>query len=221
MNTPATAPLRPVPAVSPITSVAVYCSASSAIDAHFAEAARTIGAALGGRALRMVFGGGAVGLMGVAARACKARGGYVIGVTTGKLDALEGGWQGCDELLIVEAMPERRTRMMHLADAFVILPGGLGTYEEFFEVVVGRQLGDHSKPIVIVNYDNFYDPMIAMIEHGITHKFIAPAIRETLVVVDDAADALPALWSHQPRAHDPAEFLYLPAGHGSELARAS
>lgn len=217
MNTTA-ASLYPV---SPVSSVAVYCSASSAIDAHFADAARTIGMALGRSGLQMVFGGGAVGLMGVAARACKAGGGRVVGVTTGKLDALEGGWDGCDELLVVEAMPERRTRMMDLADAFVILPGGLGTYEEFFEVVVGRQLGDHSKPIVIVNHDNFYNPMIAMIEHGITHKFIAPAIREALVVVDDAADALPELLTHRPRPHNPAEFLYLPTEHATDLARAS
>jgi uncharacterized protein (TIGR00730 family) len=118
-------------------------------------------------------------------------------------------------------MPERRTRMLEPAGAFVIPPGGLGTYEEFFEVLVGRQLGDHSKPIVIVNHDNFYDPMIAMIEHGIAHNFIAPAIREVLVVVDDANDALPALVSHQPRTHNPSEFLYLPAQHGTELAWAS
>ena len=207
-------------ATARVSSVTVYCSASSAIEAHFAEAARTIGRALGSSGLQMVFGGGAVGLMGESARACKAHGGRVVGVTTGKLDELEGGWNGCDELLVVEAMPERRTRMMDLADAFVILPGGLGTYEEFFEVVVGRQLGDHSKPIVIVNHAGFYDPMMAMIEHGITHKFIAPAIREALVVVDDAADALPALLAHQPRRHNPAEFLYLPAKHGAELARA-
>ena len=88
-------------------------------------------------------------------------------------------------------------------------------------MIVGRPLGDHAKAIVIVNHDHFYDPTIAMIEHGITHKFIAPAIREVLVVVDDAADALPALLAHQPSAHNPAEFLYLPAEHTAELARAS
>lgn len=204
-----------------VRAVAVYCSASSAIEAHFTEAAQTVGTAIGQSGLQMVFGGGAVGLMGASARACKAHGGRVVGITTTKLDALEGGWGGCDELLIVETMPERRTRMMDLADGFVILPGGLGTYEEFFEVVVGRQLGDHSKPIVIVNHDHFYDPMVAMIEHGIAHKFIAPAIREALIVVDDAAEALPALLAHQPRRHNPAEFLYLPADHDADLALAS
>lgn len=208
-------------AVRPLNSVAVYCAASSAIAGHFAESAATVGGALAANGLQMVFGAGRVGLMGVAARACKAGGGRVVGVTTEKLDTLEGAdTDACDELEIVDTMPERRTRMMELADAFVILPGGLGTYEEFFEVLVGRQLGDHSKPIVIVNHGNFYDPLIAMIEHGIEHKFIAPAIRDALVVVADAADALPALLTHTPRAHNPAEFLYLPDEHPADLAPA-
>lgn len=211
-------PLRPVSAQ---LSVAVYCAASAAIDAHFADAARTIGRALGENGLRMVFGGGRVGLMGEAARACKAAGGRVFGVTTAKLDALEGRWEGCDEIEILGSMPQRRSRMMELADAFVILPGGLGTYEEFFEVLVGRQLGDHPKPIVVVNDRRYYDPMITMIEHGIEHRFIAPAIRDALIVVDDAADALPALLAHQPRRHDPAEFLFLPHDAAAHLSQAS
>lgn len=105
---------------------------------------------------------------------------------------------------------------------FVILPGGLGTYEEFFEVLVGRQLGDHGKPIVIVNHGRYYDPMIAMIEHGIEHNFIRAAIRDALIVVDDAADALPALIAHRPAEHDPADFLFLPDHEGAApLSRAS
>ena len=193
-----------------IHSVAVYCSASSAIEEHYGRAASTIGRALAQTGLTMVFGGGRVGLMGEAARSCKAAGGRVVGVTTGKLEALEGGSPHCDELEIADSMPQRRSRMMELADAYVILPGGLGTYEEFFEVLVGRQLGDHAKPIVIVNHDGFYDPMVAMIEHGIEHRFIAPAIRDALLVVDEAADAVPALLVYRPRRHDVTEFLYLP-----------
>lgn len=206
--------------VTTISAVAVYCAASSAIEPHYAEAARTIGHSLAQSGLRLVFGGGRVGLMGETSRACKAAGGSVTGVTTEKLDALEGGAaEVCDELQIVAAMPERRSRMMDLADGFIILPGGLGTYEEFFEVLVGRQLGNHDKPIVIVNDAGFFDPMIAMIEHGIEHKFIAPAIRDVLVVVDDAAEAVPALLAHQPSRHDPAEFLYLP--DTADLVKAS
>lgn len=191
-------------------NITVYCSSSGALEPHFAEGARTVGSDLAAAGLTMVYGGGSAGLMGECARAAKAAGGRVIGIITGKLDALEHGWRGCDELEIVESMPERRTRMMDLADGYVVLPGGLGTYEEFFEVLVSRQLGDHSAPIVIVNHDGYYEPLIAMIEHGIKHNFIRPAIRETLVVVDTAEFAVQALLSHEAPAHDPSRFLFLP-----------
>lgn len=216
----ATATLALVPALD---SVAVYCSASSAVAEHFVQAAQTIGTALAESGLRLVFGAGSLGLMGETAKACKTAGGRVIGVTTEKLDALEGISQHCDDAEILATMPERRSRMMELADAFVILPGGLGTLEEFFEVVVGRQLGDHAKPIVIVNHNGFYGPMMAMIDHGIEHNFIRPAIREALIVVDDPADALPALIAYRPTRHDPAEYLYLPEHQApeAELAKAS
>ena len=191
-------------------NITVYCSSSGALEPHFAEGARTVGSDLAAAGLTMVYGGGSAGLMGECARAAKAAGGRVIGIITGKLDALEHGWRGCDELEIVESMPERRTRMMNLADGYVVLPGGLGTYEEFFEVLVSRQLGDHSAPIVIVNHDGYYEPLIAMIEHGIKHNFIRPAIREALVVVDAAEFAVQALLSHEAPAHDPSRFLFLP-----------
>ena len=212
--------LYPVPQLG---SVAVYCSASSAVESHFAEAARTIGRALGASGLQLVFGAGAAGLMGETAKACKAAGGRVFGITTEKLNALEGVSDACDEVEIVAEMPVRRSRMMELADGFVILPGGLGTYEEFFEVLVGRQLGDHGKPIVIVNHGDYYAPMIAMIDHGIEHNFIRATIRDTLIVVDNAEDALPALLAHRPGSHDPADFLFLPAEHesGEQLTAAS
>jgi hypothetical protein len=105
--------------------------------------------------------------MGQSARSRKSRSGKVVGVITGKLDEPERGWRGCTELQIVELMHERRRRMMDLGDACIVLPGGLGTCAEFFEVLVACQLGDHVKPIVIVNQDRYYEPLIAMIDHGI------------------------------------------------------
>ncbi|MGI9123461.1 MAG: TIGR00730 family Rossman fold protein, partial [Mycobacterium sp.] len=156
-------------------SVTVYCSSSSAVEPHFADEARSLGRAIAAAGLEFVYGGGSIGLMGQSARSCKAHGGRVVGIITAKLDELEGGWRGCDELQIVEGMQERRARMMDLGVAFDVLPGGLGTYEEFFEVLVGRQLGDHHKPIVIVNQNGYYEPLIAMVDHGIEHKFIRPA----------------------------------------------
>ena len=191
-------------------NITVYCSSSGALEPHFSDGARAVGRALAEAGLTLVYGGGSIGLMGECARAAHAGGGRVVGIITAKLDSLEHGWRGCDELEIVESMPQRRSRMMELADGYVVLPGGLGTYEEFFEVLVARQLGDHGAPIVIVNHNGYYDPLIAMIEHGIEHRFIRPAIREALIVVDDARFAVEALLSHEAPPHDPSRFLFLP-----------
>lgn len=204
------------PAAAAVTAVTVYCASSGALEPHFGEAARQLGRGIAEHGLTMVYGGGSIGLMGQSARACKAAGGRVVGIITETLDGLEHGWRGCDELQVVDSMQQRRRRMMDLGDAFVVLPGGLGTYEELFEVLVGRQIGEHPKPIVIVNHGRYYDPLIAMIEHGIAHKFIRPAIREALVVVDDCGEAIAAVLAHRPRAHDPAEFLFLPTEHRAE-----
>jgi hypothetical protein len=150
--------------------------------------------------------------MGACARAAKERGGRVIGVITHKLMDLEQGWTGCDEFVVVDTMQQRRRILMDRADGYVVLPGGLGTYEEFFEVLVARQLGDHHKPIAIVNHDNYYDPLVAMIEHGIQHRFVRPAIRGVLSVVTSGTAALDALLAHEPGTHDAASFLPMHAG---------
>jgi uncharacterized protein (TIGR00730 family) len=193
-------------------SVTVYCSSSGALEPHFAEGARDLGAALAARGIELVYGGGSVGLMGECARAAKAGGGRVTGIITHKLLALEQGWQGCDELVVVDTMQQRRRLLMDRADGYIVLPGGLGTYEEFFEVLVARQLGDHAKPIAIVNHDRYYDPLLAMIEHGIEHRFVRPAIRGVVSVSDTGHGAIEALLAHEPAAHDPAHFLPMHAG---------
>ena len=193
-------------------SVTVYCSSSGALEPHFADAARDLGAALAARGIALVYGGGAIGLMGEGARAAKAGGGRVVGIITQKLKDHEQAWDGCDELAVVATMQERRRMLMDRGDGYIVMPGGLGTYEEFFEVLVARQLGDHVKPIAIVNHGRYYDPLIAMIEHGIEHRFVRPAIRGVLSVVDTGHDAIEALLAHEPGAHDPTQFLPMHAG---------
>ncbi len=173
-----------------------------------------LGHGLAERGLTLVYGGGSIGLMGEVARACKARGGRVVGVITRKLLALEQGWTGCDHLEVVETMQARRRSLMDRGDGFVVLPGGLGTYEEFFEVLVARQLGDHAKPIAIVNHDGYYDPLLALIDHGIEHRFVRPAIRRVLAVVPTAEVALDALAAHEAEAYDATVFLPMNARHG-------
>jgi hypothetical protein len=193
-------------------SVTVYCSSSGALEPHFAHAARDLGAALAARGIALVYGGGAIGLMGECARAAKAGGGRVVGIITQKLKDHEQAWDGCDELAVVGTMQERRRMLMDRGDGYIVMPGGLGTYEEFFEVLVARQLGDHVKPIAIVNHGRYYDPLVAMIEHGIEHRFVRPAIRGVLSVVDTGHDAIEALLAHEPGAHDPTQFLPMHAG---------
>lgn len=200
--------------VHAVRAVTVYCSSSSALEPHFAEMARGVGHSLAGHGLRLVYGGGSIGLMGEVARACKERGGCVTGVITSKLRALEQGWDGCDEMIEVETMQQRRRILMDRGDGYLMLPGGLGTYEEFFEALVARQLGDHSKPIAIVNHERYYDPLLALIDHGIEHRFVRPIIRQVLTVTEAPEVAIQALISHQEAPYDAAHFLPMGAARG-------
>ncbi|MCH2143525.1 MAG: TIGR00730 family Rossman fold protein [Phycisphaerales bacterium] len=154
-------------------SITVYCSASSSLDPGYYQTAEVVGRTLAERGIEMVYGGGGVGLMGAAARSCKAAGGRVTGVITEHLMTMEQGWAGCDELMVVESMRERKRLMMERAEGFLVLPGGIGTYEEFFEVLVGRLLEEHEFPIGILNDQDYFAPLRAILEHGIEHRFIS------------------------------------------------
>ena len=188
-------------------AVTVYCASSTALEPHFASAARTVGAELARRGLALVYGGGSIGLMGEVARATKAAGGRVEGVITRQLLDLEQGWDGCDEMVVVASMRERKRLLEERGDAFLVLPGGLGTYEEFFEILVGRYLANHRKPIGVVNDRGYYDPMMAMIDHGIEHRFIRPAVRDLLHFHGDPIDAIEALVRPQTASDDLGDYL--------------
>ena len=163
-------------------SIAVYCGSSTDLSASFHDAAKVIGNGIALLNNSLVYGGGRIGLMGEVAQSAATHGAYVVGVITNKLVAHEQANETCDELIVVHTMQERRTIMMERGDAFVVLPGGIGTYEEFFEVLVGRQLGYHQKPIGIVNIAGYYDPLVAMLDHGIEHKFIRPALKQLMFI---------------------------------------
>ena len=143
----------------------------------------------------MVYGGNSCGLMASLADATRAAKGRVIGVTPQSLvdkgisDAL------CDELIVTTGMRDRKAQMEERGDAFIALPGGLGTLEEIFEIIVGRQLGYHSKPIVVLNIAGYYDPLLAMLEHGIEHRFIKAASRELFQVAGSVEEAMEYLRS--------------------------
>ena len=192
-----------------LRSVTLYCSSSRSLDPHFTVAARAAGEILAQRGITLVYGGGALGLMGEAARATKAAGGRVEGIITRKFLDLEQGWLGCDELVVVDTMRERKKLLIERADAFLVLPGGMGTFEEFFETLVGRQIGDHTKPIAVLDDHGYYLPLKALIEHSIDQKFAREAVREILHFGTDLNTLVDWLGTsaRMPVHADPERFL--------------
>jgi uncharacterized protein (TIGR00730 family) len=146
-------------------SLCVYCGSRSGDDPRYAEAARRLGTALGRGGHRLVYGGGHAGLMGAVADATLAAGGQVLGIIPRRLVARELGHQGIQELRVVDTMHERKLQMAQAADAFVALPGGLGTLEELFEVWTWQQLGYHARPIGLLDTAGFYAPLRALLAH--------------------------------------------------------
>jgi len=179
--------------MSAIHSVCVYCASSSRGPESHKTAARELGRLLAENNVRIVFGGGHVGLMGVAADAALAAGGEVTGVIPAFLRDLELAHDGCDEMIVTDSMHARKQKMAELSDGFVILPGGLGTLDEAFEIITWRQLGLHGKPIVALNTDGYWNPLEALLAHieanGYMHRQEAPL----LALVDRVEDVLPAL----------------------------
>ncbi|MFM7052057.1 MAG: TIGR00730 family Rossman fold protein [Planctomycetota bacterium] len=192
-----------------LRSVTLYCSSSRSLDPHFAVAARDAGELLARRGITLVYGGGGLGLMGEAARACKAAGGRVEGIITKKFLDLEQGWLGCDELVVVDSMRERKRLLVERGDGFLVLPGGMGTFEEFFETLVGRQIGDHAKPIAVLDDHGYYLPLHSLIEHSIREKFAREALREVLRFGTELAPLVDWLAHEAARAvpADPDRFL--------------
>jgi hypothetical protein len=166
-----------------MNAITVYCASSTSLDQEYHGAAEQVGKEIAARGFTLVYGGGRIGLMGEVASAAAANGAEVIGVITQKFVDHEQANESCDELIIVETMQQRRSIMMDRGDAFLMLPGGVGTYEEFFEVLVGRQIGDHTKPIGIVNVRGYFDPLKTMLDHGIEQRFMRTALRD-LVLYD-------------------------------------
>lgn len=186
--------------------ICVYCGSSDAIAPAFREAARGVGTTLAQRGIDVVFGGGRVGLMGEVANAALAAGGRVYGVIPRKLQQLELGHQGVDELFVVESMHARKTLMASLSDAFVALPGGFGTLEELAEVTTWTQLGYHHKPVGLLNVDGYFDHLLAFIGHAADQGFIRPLHRGLI----ESADTLPVLLEQLAHAELPELERWMP-----------
>jgi uncharacterized protein (TIGR00730 family) len=176
-----------------LQSVCVFCGSSVGMTSVYADAARDLGCALAANGRRLVFGGGKVGLMGVVADAVLASGGEAIGVIPQHLVDLEVAHGGLTDLRVVESMHERKQLMADLADGFVVLPGGLGTLEEFFEVWTWGQLGLHRKPYGLLNVASYFDPLLAFLDHAVQERFVLADHRQLVRVGDRPDELLTAL----------------------------
>ncbi len=178
--------------------VCVFCGSNAGARGDYADAARALAAALVERKLAIVYGGGNVGLMGVLADTALGRGGEVTGVIPQTLVDKEVAHQGLTELLVVETMHERKALMNDLSDAFIALPGGFGTLDEFFEVLTWSQLGFHGKPCALLNVAGFYDRLLAMLDHAVAEGFLRPAHRELVIAGTDPLRLLQHLSDFPP-----------------------
>lgn len=177
-----------------LESVCVYCASSNAAPPDFVAAAEAFGTILANDGIRLVYGGGGVGLMGATARAAHAAGGKVLGVIPHFLTSHERPLKTV-ETVIVNSMHERKMMMFEEADAFAILPGGIGTLEEVIELLSWRRLGLHAKPIAFLNLGGFWDPLFAVFQHILDQQLIPAEFKETWTSVDRVENLLPALQS--------------------------
>ncbi len=173
--------------------LAVYCGSSMGTDPAFADAARALGGAMAGRGIGLVYGGGRLGLMGVVADAVLAGGGEAFGVIPQALIDLEVAHTRLTELHIVANMHERKAKMTDLTDAFVALPGGIGTYDELFEAWTWNALGYHAKPFALLNVAGFWNDMIRFLDHATASGFMSPARRAQLLVAESIDEAIAEL----------------------------
>lgn len=176
-----------------VKSVCVYCGSRSGAMPAYAEAARALGQAIAAQGWRLVYGAGDVGLMGEVARAAQDAGADTFGVIPTHLLAREVGKTDLTRFVVTETMHERKKVMLMNADAVVMLPGGPGSLDEFFEALTWRQLGLHEKPIYLLDIDGYWQPLLALIDHVIDQKFAEQNIRDFVTVVPDAAALVAAL----------------------------
>jgi uncharacterized protein (TIGR00730 family) len=190
-----------------IRSLCVYCGSSDRVDQRYRDAARELGAALAGAGIELVYGGGHRGLMGVIADATLAGGGRVVGIIPAVLRDAEHAHQGVSELVVVDTMHDRKRLMAERADAFAVLPGGIGTLDETFEIVSWRQLRLHDKPIFLVDIGGYWQPLRGLLDHIVGAGFAASLIPRLAEIVPDVGSLLAALARTPAGHHARAEFI--------------
>ena len=192
-----------------IRKICVYCGSGPGIDPAFVESARAFGAILAKNGVGLVFGGGSVGMMGAIAKSVLDHGGKVTGIIPEFLVAREHAMRGADNLIVTRDMHERKRKMFEMADAFVAMPGGIGTLEEVVEQMTWVQLGRHRKPILLANIKRFWEPLCALIDHMKNLEFIRADLNFDLLAADAVDDILPKL--QKAAASVPREETEMPA----------
>jgi len=181
-----------------VKTICVFCSSSNAVDAVYFGAARELGEAMARRGWGLVYGGSDVGLMGAVARAVHLHHGTVVGVIPQTIHAQGIAYETADELLVTKDLRERKAEMERRADAFIAMPGGFGTLEEIIEVLTLKQLQLHLKPIIFLNINGFYDPLVTLFEHFYQQQFARPGSRDLYCVAPDVNRAIEYIESYQP-----------------------
>jgi uncharacterized protein (TIGR00730 family) len=193
--------------MSNIKTVCVYCGSGSGTNPSFVEAAVELGKAFAENGIRLVYGGGSVGLMGAVAKSVLEHGGQVTGIIPEFLRAKEKPSTQMQEMIITPDMHERKRLMFERSDAFVALPGGIGTLEELVEQLTWQQLGRHTKPVLLANIDGFWEPLLTLLTHMRTTAFIRPTLSIDILKAENVSDILPRLQAAAAQASDESKQL--------------
>jgi uncharacterized protein (TIGR00730 family) len=193
--------------MSKIRTVCVYCGSGPGTNPRFVEAARAFGKILAENGIRLVYGGGSIGLMGALATSTLDHGGTVTGIIPDFLTIRENALKRVQELIITPDMHERKRLMFEHSDAFVALPGGIGTLEELVEQLTWQQLGRHSKPVLLANVEGFWEPLFALLAHMRATQFIRPSLAVDILKAERVEDILPSLKEAAARALEGTEQM--------------
>ncbi len=182
-----------MPQMNKIKTVCVYCGSGPGTNPRFVEAAIALGKTFAENGVRLVYGGGSLGLMGAVAKSTLDHGGSVTGIIPEFLTARENAMAKVQEMIVTPDMHERKRLMFERSDAFVALPGGIGTLEELVEQLTWQQLGRHSKPVLLANIDGFWEPLLALLAHMRATQFIRPTLTVEILKAERVEDILPRL----------------------------
>jgi uncharacterized protein (TIGR00730 family) len=193
--------------MSKIKTICVYCGSGPGTNPHFVEAAIALGKVFAENGIRLVYGGGSIGLMGAIATSVLDHGGSVTGIIPDFLTARENALTRVQEMIVTPDMHERKRLMFERSDAFVALPGGIGTLEELVEQMTWQQLGRHTKPVLLANIDNFWEPLLALLAHMRATEFIRSGLAVSILKAERVEDILPRLRAAAARTPEGAEGM--------------